>query len=520
MISRAIFIGDPYRGEQAVNIEKISALFSPVMRQLGLTVENVITGINRETDRELWIPAWQKSLDVYPARVAESIDTCNAVVIGFETPEIELAYLTEKKTPWINFCIHPLRFLDDLYFEVTTSFPYEMSDMEASRGLIDFCASNFSKHRTWREESPFRKTLLVCGQDWIDRSIYFNNRFCDLEFYAAQLDKLALDFDTVLYKPHPSWRPKRIKEMMVARYQATECLDNNIYDLFCEKNISAVCAISSSVLTEAPYFGVQSIYLEPKAKRYGPAVSYRLLIDNANFWEVGLLGRKASQRSLRISCGVPSNHLRKTFSSWGFITEESLLENRLFSLEQRMISVEALVAGLDLHKNYYEKMFSEIKAKADDLRLENTKLDAARVELDMVRRSWSWRVTKPFRTLVGMLLNLVGGARLLGNALIYKLINFCRIPLLHLMGVFVKNRRVSEKISLWLVRNYPALHAHLLEIYSGGKKMAVSKTDITINLDVNARKSDDHAVSRVRWFEDVVERAFSDVAKNSGENNK
>lgn len=372
MISRVLFVGDPYRGEQAGNIEKIKLLFSLVLKQFGVLVEAYISDINRNIGRDQWVPTWKKSLSCYPGPALAEMYLEGSAIIGFEVPEVELEFLSRKNIPWINFCIHPLRFLDDLCFEVTSSFLFDMKGMEVSPGLIEVCVNKFKNYNTCRDDLSPQKTLLICGQDWIDRSIFFDDQFRRLDDYLPQLDSLVRNFDRVLYKPHPAHSSQKVSELMVVRYGAQNCAGSNIYDLFANQGVDTVCAISSSVLAEAPFFDVKSVFLEPRAKRYGPAISYKSLIDNSEFWEEGFLRREGvKKKSLSISQGVPSNYLRRIFGSWGFVTDEVRLENRISQLESRVIAAEvstqeqarrAVAAGVEIRAHEQRAAVAEALA--------------------------------------------------------------------------------------------------------------------------------------------------------------
>ena len=509
MIEKVIFIGDPFRGEQAENVYKIRALFSSVLRQLRVFDQVCITEINKSLDRDLWMPVWKESLKSYPNNFSASIDINGSAVIGFEVPEAELNYLSEKGVPWVNLSIHPLRFLDDLYFDIATSFAFDSQKVAASHGLIDFCANLFAKNKKSKSSEPLPKTLLVCGQHWFDRSIYFDGGFRCLDYYISQIDSLVLEFDQVLYKPHPFWMPEKIAELMRVRYQARDCVDENIYELFSSGNIHTAAAISSSILTEAPYFGIQSVFLEPRAKRYGPAISYRALLDNSEFWEEGLLGRKNSKKSFDISKGVPPNYLRRVFTSWGFVTDESRLESRVSTLEQQVRVVEApapeggqraaaaeakalehdqRAAAAEAKALEHDQRAAAAEAKAlehnqraaaaDAKALEQQKrIDelggnvhywwqqarAVEAECNALRQSASWRITAPLRFATDLAARPIHTLRAGVNAIIHRAICITERPLSRLIAVVLRRPRLSRRINLWLLR-YPPLHQQLIGV--------------------------------------------------------
>jgi hypothetical protein len=347
-INRVIFIGDPWRGDQAANIQKTMRVLSPPLQQFGIEPELFVTSINKVTKREIWVPVWQDALADDCAAAVSALDLENAAVIGFETPERELRYLSNMSVPWINLKIHPLRFLDDLCFDLTSSFPFDESRIAVPACAISFFVQRLSIRYAGMRNLHRGKTLLICGQDWIDRSIYFDGSFRRLSDYLNELDSIVATNDRVLYKPHPAFHALDMAELLSSRYRVELCTDRNFYELLLTENIGTVTAISSSVLTEAPHFGVRSAFLEPRAERYGPAIRYRDLIDHWEFWGSGLLGDAKTSTPAKLSTFVPENYLRKTFGSWGFVTDEmhilstiAELDSKVQQLHQRSEQAEA-----------------------------------------------------------------------------------------------------------------------------------------------------------------------------------
>jgi uncharacterized membrane protein len=481
MISRVIFIGDPHRGEQAINIIKVQGLFAPVLRQLGIDVETFITEINQNTNRDVWIPVWKSSLATYPEPATSSIDLHGAAVIGFETPETELAYLSENNVPWINLCIHPLRFLDDLYFEVTTSFSYAMQSNSASMGLIDLCVETFSQKCVSRSRQSTPKTLLICGQDWIDKSIYFDGGFRQINDYIPQLDVIVKQYERVLYKPHPAHESAEIAELVTQRYQAHLCNNTNIYELFVAEGIDTVCAISSSVLTEAPCFGIQSIFLESRAKRYGAAISYRALLDDCDFWEIAFLGREKAQNILKLSPAVPSNYLRRMFFSWGFVTDEMRLDARLSQLEVRAThaetkaqQAEAKVEQAEIAAAHLELRLSQVEVRATHAETKAQQAEIAAANWKTQANEWherllalhastSWTITKPLRAIKRL---IKGDFAVFGRvvAVLKVKIKQALRPLVA-FGIAYVNKKPALRHQLKrTVAKFPTLHQRLLRV--------------------------------------------------------
>ena len=379
MITKVIFSGDPYRGDQAINIEKTARLFMPMLKQLGVSAEVFATDINKNRNRNEWVASWTTSLLAYPRPALAAVDLEGAAVVGFEMPDAELEYLSRRHVSWVNFCIHPIRFLDDLCFDVVSSFEYDINKIAVSSGAIDFCASRIMSSHVDDAAGKRKDTLLVCAQDWIDRSIFFDNDFKRLDSYIDKLDDLTKSYDRVLYKPHPSFESKEISALMAERYRAKLCDVSNIYDVFSTQDIKAICAISSSVLVEAPWFDIQSIYLEPRAKRYGPPVGYKALMDDVEFWTRGLLGREGASLKTDISSVVPANFLRKTFGSWSFVTDE-------IRLEQRLSGIESSTQRVVTHSQQAETKAQQAEAKAQQAEIKAQQAEAKAQQAEIKAR--------------------------------------------------------------------------------------------------------------------------------------
>lgn len=372
MVQRVIFLGDVCRGAQAENVARIASLFSPVLKQLGVPFLRHISDANRLTDTSEWLPAWQESLADAGASGLAGLDLEGAAVLGFEVPARDLGYLTRHAIPWVNFAIHPLRFLDDLYFEVTPSFSYDVEPLCATPGTIDVAVQVLRARYGQGEKPPNARVLAVFGQAPFDRSVYFGGAFRTLDEYVAELDAVASRFDGVIYRPHPYLSERSVDELIVARYGAVRHDGPDVYALLCRGDVAGACAISSSVLAEAPHFGVESIYLEPRAKRFGPAVSYRDLVGDAQFWELAL-GRQAAPGSFRrVASVVPDNVVRRTFAAWGYVTDDVLRERRLeANCEARLLQrSDELASRFDAQQQRADQLGEALMAQAAALSAE------------------------------------------------------------------------------------------------------------------------------------------------------
>lgn len=370
MISRVIFVGDLCRGAQAGNVLLIERLFSPVLKRFGVPFSSCISDINRKVVLHEWLDDWKSSLARGGGLNPE--DFYDAAVIGFEVPSSDLSLLSSVGVPWVNLAIHPVRFLDDLYFNVETSFDFDLRPMSADDALIDLCV-NMLKIRYGAVDGGKPSVLAIFGQTPIDKSIYFDGCFKSLDFYFDKIDEIAAGFSKNVYRPHPNATNHDMDRLVCDRYGASYHVGADVYELLVCGGVKAACSISSSILVEAPYFGVKSEYLDDRAKRFGRPVSYKSLLDNSLFWSRGLLGREENVECDSISGVVPMGYLRQVIESWGYVPKEKEVRSRIdevATMAQTAISKAKEVDGcakkaLELAQQVANELSAGAKVQAD-----------------------------------------------------------------------------------------------------------------------------------------------------------
>ncbi|API86350.1 hypothetical protein F7310_02825 [Francisella uliginis] len=305
----------------------------------------------------------------------------DAIVIGFEINTIDIHYMNTKNIPWINVCISPIRFLDDLGLNITSSFDYNWSKYSVSDNVISLFAniqkSKYPQHNYEHQVPPKRNTIekknrsiLILGQSINDKSVFFDGEFKSLLDYIDIIESIVGDYDTVYYRRHPYETDDKVDAKIKELFNAQDISNVSIYDAFSWSDISTVTAISSSSLHEAKYFGHNVIFLEPRAAKYKfDTISisnlYKAMVD-IPFLQVNQMNC--------IDVVVPINTLRKMFGSWSYITESEMLEIRINSVRQELEQLNEKLAGVE---NW----------AAD---LNNSLLS--------VYQSASWKLTKPLRS--------------------------------------------------------------------------------------------------------------------------
>nr|VFK10870.1 MAG: hypothetical protein BECKLPF1236A_GA0070988_100453 [Candidatus Kentron sp. LPFa]VFK27305.1 MAG: hypothetical protein BECKLPF1236C_GA0070990_100453 [Candidatus Kentron sp. LPFa] len=480
MKERVLFIGDLQRGNQSENTYKIFLLFSPIFREIGVRCEAHYSHVNSLSDPVEWLGIWQSSLRQRSDKHLDELElTTNTAIVGFELPNEDLAYLNKKNISWVNLAIHPLRFLNDLHFDVSASFDFDPKNIQSSTEEIEFCANmlriKYSSSTTNRRKH--HNTLAIFGQEPFDRSIYFDGEFMLLDKYINKLDELAKEHDKVIYKPHPFNTNKTVDRFIYDRYSAEYPIDNNPYRLILSGEISTSCAISSSIISEASVLGLHSIYLEPRAKRFSSPINYRRLLDNQEFWVTGLLSQSKPIDWTALSANVPEQLLRESFSYWGFRTPQIELSEHVFAVTTSIHQIEARLGEAEAHA-------AEALARITEL-----------------LNSPSWRFTAPLRwvesavhRLTLSLLNhrakvllwlmvLLRWSKSAAREFTPSALAHCAKMLLRRIALYVSSRPRLKKAELGVLNRFPTLKYRLERIAHGTSvNPAVQHNNVPANL--------------------------------------
>ena len=393
-IKRILFIGDPFRGEQAENILRVQRMLSCVCAELGLRWQCVISDENRQTSVEQWLPGWQRSMARRDS-VLGTMDLAETAVIGFELPETEKRDLDVRQIPWMDLTIHPIRFLDDLCFHIETSFPFDTSTIGVTRGQLELSVQSLRLRYGVSEAGDHPRTLAIFGQTPIDRSIYFDGEFRRLTDYLPDLDRLACQHERVIYRPHPYMSDKQVDTLVQERFHAERHDDADVYRWMVSGDIDTACAISSSVLYEAPCFGIESVFLEPRAQRAGHAVSLPSLLSATDLWKNLLPGVFIPASLSTLSRSIPENFVRRLYSSWSFVSREQALDIRLGAIERQVQeqrdNTDQAIRGV------VRQHLADMQKTEASLAAEHARAEHLATELQLVFESRSWRTTAPLR---------------------------------------------------------------------------------------------------------------------------
>ncbi|GEM_PF-6185095 len=194
-----------------------------------------------------------------------------SVVIGHNFTNWQLRFLNAAGIPYLDFLLHPARFMDDIFFAVRTNVPAMHNVLRTYACPEEMIRLQAAIHRASLLRGAPRdipeNSGLFAAQQGVDKSLVEGGRFQEIEDYREGIAAFVERHPYIYVKPHPY---ARLTAPVIAFLRAlagdsdrVRVVHDNIYSLVVEKNISEVCGISSCAIYEAEYFGKNVTYLSP-----------------------------------------------------------------------------------------------------------------------------------------------------------------------------------------------------------------------------------------------------------------
>lgn len=189
----------------------------------------------------------------------------NTLVIGFELPEIFMKMFDELNITYIDLIIHPIRYMDDVFFGIRTNHPSIFQKVKQHQlhsqtfsiyaGIHNATVSRMPKK--WRFE---KNSALFTGQVEIDKSLIKDGKILSILDYKEEFSNIAKRYKKVYFKKHPYAKGNNEVDAFLQTFKNIEFIDENFYYLLRQEEIEAVYSISSSTVLEAKYWGKESDY--------------------------------------------------------------------------------------------------------------------------------------------------------------------------------------------------------------------------------------------------------------------
>lgn len=287
MIERILITGDILRvtqdgrPTQTVNINWLYNLIRPSLEMLSNLPVSALTfkgkgnclaaevySINR---LPVQLSSWVKLFNKRPnarelALLYQAFES--SLVIGFELPEMLKMGLEELDIPYVDFTIHPVRFMDDLIFGLRTNIPgledglrdwvvYD-EEMHVAAGVA--LASLSRLPRINECEDTDNIGLFAC-QTNDDKVLIKGGALTKAEDYLDEFAEMSSRHSKILVKPHPYAPQNNVVLALTRLFPNTEVIDANFYHLLSHEKISHVYSLTSSTSIEAAYFGKVGVHL-------------------------------------------------------------------------------------------------------------------------------------------------------------------------------------------------------------------------------------------------------------------
>jgi len=281
-------------------------------------------------DIRSWAMIFQ--LDQLPARLENFLLSVfeDSLVVAFELPPYVEHFLNRHAIPFIAATIHPVRFLDDIFLAVRSNIPAAQEQLfkyRVDESYIRTIAGiqKASAARNFKDTAKQNSAIFLL-QTWYDQSQIENGRFIDASIYIDEIADLANQYSEFLVKEHPL-APNPATVYLQSRIPNLRMVTGNVYGYMSMPEIRMIATISSSVGTEAPYFGVDSKFFlgtpvklrldaEDDADRYVGIVDAYLAPD---FWRNMLATVMPVTKHDGVTVPFKPNRLRISLRSfWNF----------------------------------------------------------------------------------------------------------------------------------------------------------------------------------------------------------
>ncbi|MDW9477908.1 hypothetical protein GOB57_03870 [Sinorhizobium meliloti] len=351
--------------EQDSNLRWIRDLFNrPIAQGLGVKVETASRqwNDNFSFDRAAFFELSELPIDIEETQVFfESKDISDrsveyfrkhfpdrSVIFGYEMSFSTREIIDRAGITYVDMWLHPVRFLDDLLFAFNSNDP-EVRERMASFELpeeLSYVYASRLRVQMYRSRPRFNNDLkphsaLFVGQTLQDKAIASNKGMLTLLDFRADFENVARRHNHIYYSRHPFVKNGDEKTLSFARELKNVSLTGHpTYMMLASDEIEFVFTISSSVVTEAKYFGKEAQYLfKPPVHVYSEN-GYSSLMHNylfSGFWRyIFAGGDRPDPRAINFIDG--RNKVRDMLSwYWGFRQVDRLegLHNTVSSLLAR-----------------------------------------------------------------------------------------------------------------------------------------------------------------------------------------
>lgn len=299
-IKRIFISSDPFmtqEAEQHSNLRWMADLLTnPVRLATGVTPVPLSTTDTREPgllDRKHFFELSGIDLDPQVAqfwfdkdkvnekaiRYAEEFICPDDLIIGYEMSRQTKAILDTIGAHYVDMWLHPIRFMDDVLFGMTSSIDAvrrELATFNVEPNQMQLYADRIKiqMYKGWyrKEADVPENSAVFIGQMMNDKSVCLNGRFLSLLDFKERFAEIAAEHSHVYYARHPYLKSGDEEVLAFVRGLPNVTLTElPTYRLIASPNVRTVFGLSSSVIAEAAMLGKETEYLYEPIFEFGSA---------------------------------------------------------------------------------------------------------------------------------------------------------------------------------------------------------------------------------------------------------
>ena len=304
-------------------------------------------------------------------------DCTDTLIIGYEFSNETKEILDRLNYTYIDIWLHPVRFMDDILFAFKSNnksimdklFNHKVDDdyfyLYANKTKIKFNKQN-------PDSGIKENSALFVGQMYTDKSIFKNGLMTNITHFKSEFEDLCNNYSTVYYARHPYIKQDlpEVTEFLNS-FTNVEIATLSSYEYLSSPNVSKICGISSSVVSEAKYFNKNTEFFLGPNVPYGNTKNDFISIYNEfvspHFWSDILSNVVDTIECKKLEFFNTSNTLRNTLKfywSYGDIDESVRSIQKSTELDQK-------TRQLEIRVNNTERKLP----KVNTMRTRNTKIN-------------------------------------------------------------------------------------------------------------------------------------------------
>lgn len=187
------------------------------------------------------------------------------LIIGWELQKLTIDLLEYLDINYINIWLHPIRFLEDEIFAIQSNLP-QFSDSIQPFEIDEtsyYVNAEFIRTALLNRKKIYNlghNSCVIFGQTQHDKTLRTHKHRLSLLNYTYDIQILCNRFDNIYFVAHPLDKNNDTVQNFINSFDKIQIIEANAYALLASPNLTLVAAISSSVCTEAHYFGKHVLF--------------------------------------------------------------------------------------------------------------------------------------------------------------------------------------------------------------------------------------------------------------------